>query len=172
MNTFDEAITFATLAHSGQERKYTREAYISHPLAVANMVRSVGAGDSAVIAAILHDVVEDTHVTLQHISEKFGPLVGYYVDLLSDPAVTGNRAARKAYQAGRLAGAPSEVQTIKLADLIDNTKSIVEHDRKFAKVYLREAFELLYVLTRGDLILLDRACDMMNAAIDELDQPA
>ena len=82
-------------------------------------------------------------------------VVGGVMDL-SDME-TGNRAARKAASRARLAAAPSWVQTIKCADLISNTSSIVRHDPEFAKVYLEEKRLLLDVLTKADPQLRDLA---------------
>lgn len=155
----DRAIACAARAHQGQTRKYTGEPYITHPLAVACAVASVTDEVEIIAAAVLHDVVEDTAVTLDEIRAEFGDrvadLVGWVTDV-SKPE-DGNRAARKAIDREHLAAAPAEAQTIKLADLIDNTASIVERDPAFARVYLREKTELLAVLTKGDPRLLARA---------------
>jgi hypothetical protein len=75
------------------------------------------------------------------------------VRLLSDTE-TGNRAQRKAAGRARLAAAPDWVQTIKCADLISNTASIVQHDPAFAVVYIEEKRLLLDVMTRADQRLL------------------
>ena len=64
----------------------------------------------------------------------------------------------------RLADSSREVQTIKVADLIDNTPSIVEHDPDFARVYLREKRDLLNVLTLADQGLVDRAWTLLREA--------
>ncbi len=65
------AFAFAYQLHEGQYRK-SGEPYIAHPVAVASFLRDLG-GDSAMIAAgFLHDVVEDTEVTLEEIEERFG----------------------------------------------------------------------------------------------------
>jgi hypothetical protein len=63
---------------------------------------------------------------------------------------TGNRAERKAAGRVRLAAAPGWVQTIKCADLISNTSSIVMHDPQFAGVYLEEKRLLLDVMDGAD----------------------
>jgi len=57
----------------------------------------------------------------------------------------------------RLSKASASVQTIKVADMIDNTESIVAHDPKFAKIYLEEKRLLLDVLTKADASLVDVA---------------
>ena len=62
----------------------------------------------------------------------------------------GNRATRKAIDREHTAQAPAEAQTIKLADLISNSKSIMAHDPDFAVTYLAEKRLLLEVLTKGD----------------------
>ena len=64
----------------------------------------------------------------------------------------------------RLAESSREVQTIKVADLIDNTPSIVQHDPDFARVYLREKRDLLNVLTLADQDLVDRAWTVLREA--------
>jgi hypothetical protein len=76
----------------------------------------------------------------------------------------GDRKIRKAIDRNHLAGASARAQTIKLADLIDNSRSIVERDPDFAKVYLAEKRELLAVLTEGDETLLNRARAIAFAA--------
>lgn len=152
---------FATAAHAavGQLRKYTFEPYIVHPAEVAEIVRSVPHTEAQLAAAWLHDVVEDTGVSIELIREEFGREVADLVGWLTDVSRPdhGNRAARKAIDRAHTAAAPAEAQTVKLADLISNTRSIVEHDPKFAVTYLQEKRLLLEVLTRGDQGLLARA---------------
>jgi hypothetical protein len=60
------------------------------------------------------------------------------------------------------AEAPAEAQTVKLADLISNSKSIMEHDPKFAKTYLEEKRLLLAVMTRGDAGLHAKAASYVG----------
>jgi (p)ppGpp synthase/HD superfamily hydrolase len=145
------AQVFATEAHAGQVRRYTGEPYVAHCLEVADIVRNSGSctGSEQLAAALLHDTIEDTPVTYDDILGEFGYTVARYVDWLTDPEVAGNRATRKAAAREKLSRAPAPVQTVKLADLISNTRSIVEHDPKFAKVYLAEKRALLEVLTGG-----------------------
>jgi (p)ppGpp synthase/HD superfamily hydrolase len=101
----------------------------------------------------LHDCVEDQGVTVPWLRGQFGDCVADGVRLLSDTE-TGNRAQRKAAGRARLAAAPDWVQTIKCADLISNTASIVQHDPAFAVVYIEEKRLLLDVMTRADQRLL------------------
>src|SRR5580700_9205585 len=67
-----EAFAMALEAHTGMRRK-SGELFIFHPLAVANIcAKEIGLGKTAIICALLHDVVEDTDVTLEDIESKFG----------------------------------------------------------------------------------------------------
>jgi (p)ppGpp synthase/HD superfamily hydrolase len=96
--------------------------------------------------------VEDTGCTFTDVHMAFGidiaTLVGWLTDV-SKPE-DGNRAVRKAIDRAHSAEAPAEAQTIKLADLISNSRSIMEHDPAFAKTYLEEKRLLLAVMTKGD----------------------
>ena len=155
MDIVRKAQVYAMAAHAavGQKRKYTGEPYIVHPAEVASIVASVpGSTPDMVAAAWLHDVVEDTGCTFTDIHMAFGidiaTLVGWLTDV-SRPE-DGKRAVRKAIDRAHTAQAPAEAQTIKLADLISNSKSIVQHDPGFAKTYLEEKRLLLEVLTKGD----------------------
>tara|TARA_B110000902_G_scaffold225514_1_gene263563 strand:- start:433 stop:1032 length:600 start_codon:yes stop_codon:yes gene_type:complete len=158
----ERAELFARAAHGaiGQVRKYTGEAYVTHPIRVMGLVKSVLNDPDALAAALMHDVIEDTKITKSDIIELFGNRIGAMVVALSDPpAIEGgpNRKARKASDRERLGKASAEVQTIKVADLIDNTESIVAHDPKFAKTYLEEKRLLLDVLTLADPHLVEVA---------------
>lgn len=159
MDIVDRAIIFATAAHGaiGQKRKYTGEPYVTHPIRVMNLVRTVNQDPEVLAAAVLHDVIEDTKITKSDIEFEFGSEVAEMVFLLSDPPkVEGgpNRKVRKAMDRERLGNSPASVQTVKVADMIDNTESIVAHDPTFAKVYLEEKRLLLGVLTKADQNLL------------------
>ncbi|SMG08666.1 RelA/SpoT family protein [Paenibacillus aquistagni] len=77
-----EAYEFADKAHYGQVRK-SGEPYILHPLAVADIVVSMQMDPTSVVAALLHDVVEDTSVSLEEVREKFGDTCAMLVDGLT-----------------------------------------------------------------------------------------
>ena len=163
---YDRARAFCIAAHAavGQKRKYTDEPYAVHPIEVAQLVADYAAGatEDMLIAALLHDVVEDTAVTLDLVTAQFGFIVAAYVEQLTDVSrpQDGNRAARKAIDCAHLADASPQAKTIKLADLISNSRSIREHDPEFAKVYLAEKRELLKVLVEGDAVLFNMALEL------------
>lgn len=79
INAIEEAYLFAKEAHEGQKRR-SGEAYITHPLAVACILAEMRMDPQTIMAAILHDVIEDTQVEKQHILEKFGREVANLVD--------------------------------------------------------------------------------------------
>jgi (p)ppGpp synthase/HD superfamily hydrolase len=161
MTIVERARVFATAAHAavGQVRKYTFEPYIVHPAEVAKIVRDAGGSEAMVAAAWLHDTVEDTGVTIETIRAEFGTEVAELVGWLTDVSRPehGNRAHRKALDRAHSAAAPAEAQTVKLADLIANTRSIMAHDEAFAKTYLEEKRLLLAVMTKGDPVLMAEA---------------
>jgi (p)ppGpp synthase/HD superfamily hydrolase len=154
MTIASKARIYATAAHAavGPVRKYTGESYMRHPYAVVNLVFSVPHTEEMIASAWLHDVVEDTQVTLDNIAAEFGPVVAAMVDDLTDVSRPGDgdRAAQKVVDRAHTSMASSQAKTIKLADIIDNTQSIVQYEPEFARVYLREKEVLLPVLVQGD----------------------
>ena len=74
-----DAFSFADNAHSGQLRK-SGEPYIIHPLAVADIVADLELDTDSIIAALLHDVIEDTGATHEDISKRFGENVALLVE--------------------------------------------------------------------------------------------
>lgn len=163
------AQAFCVAAHCavGQKRKYTGEDYYHHPLEVAGILakHAERLTNEMLAAAMLHDVVEDTAVTLEQVRHDFGDRVAELVEWVTDVSrpEDGNRATRKAKDREHLAQAPAEAQSIKLADMISNTSSILQHDPEFAKTYMREKQELLTVLTKGDRALYAMAEGIVGA---------
>lgn len=155
----EKARAFAMYAHRNQIRKYTDTHYFWHVHAVAQTVFDVLPPqvdfEETVAAAYLHDVLEDTDVPASLLGVLFGQRVLDLVLMVTDISKPedGNRAVRKAKDRDHLARADAFGQTIKLADLIDNSRSIVANDPSFAKVYLKEKAKLLKVLTKGDQYL-------------------
>jgi (p)ppGpp synthase/HD superfamily hydrolase len=153
------AEAFAAKAHEGQKRKYTGEPYIVHPQAVAEILAEAGLDDEVIAAGLMHDVVEDCDVTVEDIRAAFGDRVAQLVDEVTDVSrpEDGNRAIRKGLDRDHLAKASPEAKSVKLADIIDNTRSIVPYDPSFARVYMREMRLLLPMLKEGNPALFKRA---------------
>ena len=161
------ADAFASGAHRAvnQTRKYSGLPYIVHPREVRDIAHnSTYVTAEGLAAALLHDVVEDTEVTLGDIEEEFGGRVADLVEMLTDVSKPedGNRATRKAIDRAHSAEADQEGQTIKVCDLIANTLDITEADPDFAVVYMKEKVLLLRVLTKADPILRNRAWELID----------
>jgi (p)ppGpp synthase/HD superfamily hydrolase len=174
MTNSELARIFATAAHGavGQVRKYTFEPYITHPTEVAMIVEQTpGATDNMIAAAFLHDTLEDTKVKFTDLVGIFGAEVAGLVVWLTDVSKPsdGNRATRKALDCAHIAEAPSEAQTIKVADIISNVTSILAHDEDFARVYLLEKHAQLAVLTKANPALWERANNLVINGMISLD---
>lgn len=150
-----DAMQFARERHANQRRKYTGNPYADHLAEVCGIAMSAGwhnaeiHPDKLMATCWLHDCMEDQGVGHADLNAMFGLEVADGVAWLSDME-TGNRLERKAASRRRLARAPGWVQTIKVADLISNTSSIVQHDPKFAVLYLEEKRLMLDVLDKAD----------------------
>jgi (p)ppGpp synthase/HD superfamily hydrolase len=169
-NLIKKAKIFATKYHEGQYRKYTNDPYIVHPIAVSQIVKTVKHTDNMICVALLHDTVEDTIATIWDVEDIFGEEIATMVEMLTDVSKKsdGNRFIRRQIDLAHTAIASPEAKTIKLADLIDNTYSIVKHDKDFAKVYLHEKLRLLEVLQEGDTELWVRANTIANEGLSML----
>lgn len=144
-----DARQWASYWHRDQKRKYTNEPYIEHPADVVALLRFFRVTDPVILAAAwLHDVVEDCGITIEQIATDFGTDVAYLVSAVTDVSTPsdGNRAARKAIDLQHISHGTASAKKIKLADIISNSKSIIERDPKFAKVYMPEKRALLTVL--------------------------
>lgn len=140
-----KAIQFATKAHEGQARKGSGEPYIIHPLRVAAIVSHFSVEPHVVIAALLHDTVEDCGVDLGVIDTAFGPYVGQLVDALTDPFKGSSepRRARKIKAWRRLGGASYNAKLIKMCDRIDNLHDMAGMMPGFKAMYAEESEHLL-----------------------------
>jgi len=78
----ENALQFARKAHANQTRK-SGEPYIVHPVLVASIVANITGDEAMVIAALLHDVVEDTHITIQDVERDYGSDVAHLVEGLT-----------------------------------------------------------------------------------------
>ncbi len=129
MSDIARARLLASEAHAGQTRKFSGSSYVAHPIRVADTVRRAGAPTFVVVAAMLHDVIEDTPVTAERIEAEFGPEVASLVRTLT-------RRGGEAYEdyIARIAADPWAT-LIKRADLTDNLATLpAGHD--LAKRYI------------------------------------
>ena len=135
MNTLNkllEAASFAAVRHTGHHRKgNNQEPYINHPLDVANLLANVGGVDDVdvLIAAILHDTVEDVGVTREEIAERFGERVaGIVMEVTDDKSLP--KAERKRQQVEHAPRLSPEAKLVKLGDKISNIKDVTNKPPK------------------------------------------
>ncbi|MFI7488373.1 RelA/SpoT family protein [Micromonospora echinaurantiaca] len=120
------AYTIAENMHRGQFRK-SGEPYITHPLAVAQICAELGMDTITLVAALLHDTVEDTRYTLQALAEDFGREVAHLVDGVTkfDKAFYGKAAEAETIRKMIIAaGKDVRVLIIKLADRLHNMRTL------------------------------------------------
>ncbi|MBX4200441.1 HD domain-containing protein [Candidatus Parcubacteria bacterium] len=122
-----KARIFAKKAHGSQTRASGKTYTSDHCLRVAIQVRRYGGDTECIVAAFLHDVVEDTPVTIEEIRRKFGDDVGNLVLALTDSNEITNLpiAQRKQKQAEHIRLCDSRVKLVKVCDQLDNVESII-----------------------------------------------
>ena len=122
------AYEMARAAHQHQSRM-SGEGYISHPIAVARIVAEIGLDDVSLVAALLHDAVEDTEITLADVESTFGAEIAGIVDGLTklERLQFDSREAQQAATMRKLLVAMAKdmrVLIIKLADRLHNMRTI------------------------------------------------
>lgn len=130
MNILEEAILFATEAHSGAVRKGGTIPYILHPLEAASIAASMTADLEVLAAAVLHDVVEDTPCTLEALRSRFGSRVASLVSAETEnkrpdapPEDTWRLRKEEAIRALR-SETRQEVKIIAMGDKLSNLRAM------------------------------------------------
>ena len=141
-----EAYEFGEAAHKGQTRQ-SGEAYITHPVAVAQELAEMHLDSEAICAAILHDVVEDTSASLGEIQEKFGEDVAQIVDGVSklDQIQFRSRAEAQAESFRKMMLAMIEdirVILVKLSDRLHNMQTLGAMPTSKKKRIARETLDI------------------------------
>ena len=179
LNNLLHAASFAAQRHTGQKRKGERgEPYINHPLEVANLIANIGGVTDidVLMAAILHDTVEDCGVTGDEIEEKFGNTVaGYVLEVTDDKGLPKHE--RKQLQIEHAPHLTYGAKVIKLADKISNVRDVIaspaeDWDKQRRVEYVQWAVNVVAGL-RGASDQLDELFDevvaMANEKLAELD---
>jgi len=141
-----QAYKFAEQCHEGQIRQ-TGEPYITHPLAVATILAEMHLDHEGIMAALLHDVLEDTHVNKKELKDLFGDTVADLVDGLTklDEIETTSRAERQADSFQKMTLAMSKdvrVMLIKLADRLHNMRTLEGLSPEKRRRVARETLEI------------------------------
>ncbi|MGW0663212.1 RelA/SpoT family protein [Streptodolium elevatio] len=142
------AFVVAELSHRGQMRK-SGEAYITHPLAVATILAELGADTTTLVAALLHDTVEDTDLTLDTVRESFGDDVAHLVDGVTklEKVDFNNRQEAEAETMRKIlvaTGRDLRVTVIKLADRLHNMRTI-RHMRRASQIRIAEVTRDVFI---------------------------
>ena len=125
----DNAIAFAVKAHSGTERRGKGFPYIVHPMEALEIVATMTSDQELLAAAVLHDTVEDTSVTIDQIRMEFGDRIASIVDAESDKGIEGRSEDdswydRKQGAIDRLAKASRDTKMVALGDKLSNMRAI------------------------------------------------
>lgn len=174
----EEVKDYADKAHGEQLRKYTPDRYIVHPIRVMLICQEYTDDNTILSAALLHDVLEDTPVQKEELKEFLITVMSpeqaittlkYVVELTDvftkDDYPALNRKKRKAKEIERLGKVSREAQTIKYADIIDNSIEIGDQDTSFASVFLSECLEILNRIPEGNSELYQRAIKTVEEAL-------
>ena len=122
---FDKAVAFALKAHSGTERRGKAYPYIIHPMEAVSIVATITNDPEMLAAAMLHDTVEDTEVTLEQIREQFGDRVADLVQHETAPlSEDAPWRTRKKAQLEQLALAPYDSKVVALGDKLSNMRAL------------------------------------------------
>ncbi len=161
--------------HGEQKRKYSGDPYYTHLFRVSDTIREIGGDEAMIMAALLHDVLEDTPTNdIELISEletivdpqMARDIVNLVIELTDVYTKENfpdlNRRARKEMEAKRLGEVSSRAQTIKYADLLDNGEDIMKNDPNFGRVYLREKERILNYMRNGDKYLYNKCLSQIS----------
>ncbi len=110
--------------HDGQQQKVNGHPYVEHPIAVATDVSEAGFEPEMVAAALLHDIVEDSDVTVEDVRERLGDRVATLVDVMTDTSEVKPYERRKALHRERVVAAGPDAAAIFAADKLHNIRAL------------------------------------------------
>jgi GTP pyrophosphokinase len=144
--TIQRAYALAEAAHQGQSR-LSGEPYVTHPLAVACILADLGLDADTLVAALLHDTVEDTDVTREQLSEQFGAHVAKLVDGVTKLGKihVHTREQAQAENIRKMLVAMAEdirVVLIKLGDRLHNMRTVAAHNEERRRRISRETLDI------------------------------
>jgi GTP pyrophosphokinase len=148
LDIIDRAYIYSAKVHEGQMR-LSGEPYLTHPLEVAYILTDMEFDSVSIAAALLHDVIEDTHATAEEIKDMFGPDVSHIVSgvtKLSSLAFDSSQA-RQAESIRRMILAMADdirVVLIKLADRLHNMRTLHFHTNEQKKIKIAQETHDIY----------------------------
>jgi guanosine-3',5'-bis(diphosphate) 3'-pyrophosphohydrolase len=165
-----EALRFAADRHrDGRRKGQTAAPYINHPIAVAEQLAAAGFGEDIdlLIAALLHDVVEDTPTSADELRRRFGDRVAdIVIEVTDDKSLDWRERKRRVVQhVGRLS---RQAQLIKLSDLSANITDLIHHPPNWAtdrkRGYLMWAEAVVDAMSAPEPSLERRFRDLLREA--------
>ena len=140
MTKIENAVLFATKAHAGQLRKGSEKPYILHPMEAMAIVTKYTDDEDVIAAAVLHDTVEDTSVTLERLEKEFSPRVAALVasvteDKKKDLPAESTWLERKREAILHLETASHETKLLCLADKYSNLRDMYDDIEDFGSEY-------------------------------------
>jgi guanosine-3',5'-bis(diphosphate) 3'-pyrophosphohydrolase len=169
----ERARVFAIRAHEGQTRQGKGKLpLVTHCEEVVSLVRESGGSDEELAAGWLHDVVEDTSVTIADIAKYFGNRVASIVFGLTDPPWFKelNTLERKTAQAERVRSLSDSVKRVKMADQISNVSSLITDpplswDTQKRLDYIEGARKIVFECWDVSQFLFEKFCEAYWAAL-------
>jgi len=146
----EEAVLKAVDYHGEQKRKFSDELYINHCLRVASLVGDYSDKEELIIAAVLHDIVEDTAATLLDVNNWFGNKVSSLVGELTNDDIILNEQGKRFYIAEKFNTLSNDGLIIKSLDRLDNLTGLINSSAtlEFVKTYVDDTDYLLETINR------------------------
>jgi CYTH domain-containing protein len=119
-----DALAYAAELHTGQRRSGDQAPFILHPLEVAQLLRGRDYPDEIIAAGVLHDVIEDTGVSLDELTTRFGVRVAELVGAVTEPSSEGPYRERKARLRDSVAHAQPDAVAIYAADKVAKVREL------------------------------------------------
>jgi (p)ppGpp synthase/HD superfamily hydrolase len=154
LESLEHAFNFAKEAHYNQKRKYTDIPYINHIEETAQLLWNATNGNEpeyVYIAAILHDIVEDTKITIQDIDNEFGSDVSNLVSELTSDKESQNKEGKQNYLTNKINNMSDYAFSIKLSDRLSNVSGLIHNGipESFVIKYIDETSYILKNIRRN-----------------------
>jgi hypothetical protein len=160
LTPLERAFTFASAKHDGQVRKFSGKPYVTHPQNVCNILTDVGAShgltidEGIIVAAMLHDVLEDTDCTKEEIEQIFGTRVANLVLAVTNDKEAISKVGKTAYLEEKVNAMNSDELLIKLADRLDNVSDAGGDDNNdWLVAYAQQTKRVFFDSFRNEAIL-------------------
>ena len=164
-NAYDSALEFATQKHLGQERKFSGEAYINHPIAVADVLKHYTNDIRLIQAGLLHDTLEDTKTTYNELIDNFGKEVADIVVELTSPS-NMDKSQKRFILTDKMNKMSDGALTVKLADRLNNVSDFDTAPKHFIKKYKPETEYILDNLDRNLSPIQQKLVDQIRLKIN------